>query len=184
MRSWLFMVGFMVLISCSIDYGEQLVETLENIPNSILEDFEQVTVRDNKPIYKLSAELIESYNAKALDRLQEVSVFEFDETGEVLTSGSASRAEVYQRTRDGTFFDVSAYSKQHKTQITASDLQWNDQLRQLRSTSQGTVNIKRDNGLSLQGRGFFADFKNALLRFDADISGVYDEDKSNEKSQP
>lgn len=174
----------LILMGCSIDYGDPLVESFQDIPNAILEGFEQVSVRSNRPAFRLRAEIIESYNSKGIDVLQGVQINEYDEAGEVLTSGSAASATVNQQSRDGSFKQITVYSRRQKAEITASDLEWVDRLRQLRSSPQGLVTLQREDGIRLQGRGFFADFKKSLLSFDAEVTGVYDEDKKNASKTP
>lgn len=166
------------LLSCSIDYGEQLAENLENIPNAILQNFEQVSVRGNRPVFRLQAEIIESYNTRGLDRLQGVEITEYDERGEVLTSGRAAEANINQRSRDGNFKDVRVYSRTQKARIEATDIQWLNEPRQLKSSREGVVRIQREDGLVLEGRGFTADFKMAQMNFESNVSGSYEETKT------
>ncbi len=173
-----------LFLACSIDYGDPLVESFRDIPNALLEGFEQVSVRANSPSFRLRAELIESYNAKGIDILREVEINEYDERGEVLTSGRAASATVNQQSRDGSFREITVYSRRQRAEITANDLEWKDNLRQLRSSPQGLVTLRREDGISLEGRGFFADFKKSILSFEAEVKGIYDEKAKNEPRSP
>lgn len=165
-----------VLFGCSLDYGEELAENMDNTPNSILQGFELTSVKENRVTFRLKADVIESNNSRREDRVSGVSVEEFDAAGELRTSGSAASGVISQGSRDANLRDAEMYSRENEARIKATALNWTDNLRQLKSGPQDTVRIERGDGTIIEGSGLFADFNNAVLRFDGEVSGSYDED--------
>ncbi len=184
MKSFGFLFFLPLLISCSLDYGEELAENMNNTPNSILQGFQLFSVRANKVAYTLKADLIESNNSQAKDSLRGVTVEEYDAKGELRTRGVAEMAVITQGVRDATLTKVELFSRENDASIVAESLKWMENLRQLQSGAQEAVRIERGDGTIIEGMGLFADFNNGILRFDGEVKGEYDEDKKTTDESP
>lgn len=162
-------------LACTLEYGERLAEELEQTPNSIIEGFESVSIRANRPRSRIQAAAIESYNSTRRDQLRSVTVEEFDSEGKVQTRGSAESAVIDQATRDASLRGVVIESEIHRVRLEAADLQWEDRRRRVTGSTESRVRIEREKKLVLEGSGFTADLDSATLRFDRGVQGEYDE---------
>jgi len=172
--SILFLITF--LVSCSLDYrGANLSETLsEEIPDSIIFNFTHTEVQQGVKLYEIKAGEARAYTEKKETHLYEVSFTEYDRDGKVRTKGTADFARFYTETEDAFLQgDLNFYSTDNESVIKAEELNWNSDTQQLKSGAQGTVEIQKDDGSTLRGQDFEADFKYRLIRYGDLQQGTY-----------
>ncbi len=101
---------------------------------------------------------------------------ELDELGAILVEGWADLATYHIDSENAEIEgNLRLYSAKEETTLTASDLSWDKDSRTLRSTEDGVVRLKRDDGSEMSGRGFEADFRHREIRFGSDVTGVMTE---------
>jgi hypothetical protein len=76
---------------------------------------------------------------------------------------------------------VSFYSSAHEAGIETDYLFWNDEERTLEAKPENLVRVERDSGTVVEGRGFSADLRRAVVRFEDGVEGtVVTEDEDDE----
>jgi LPS export ABC transporter protein LptC len=179
-----FPLGLLALLiaGCSLDYGSsQLAEERpEDIPESVIQDASFTTVRTGERTFTVTAAQAESYPEKSLRRFREVSFREYDAEGKLLTEGTAGTA-TYFTDNDNVELsdDVYFFSTVHDAGISAPYLYWDDEERLLEAKDSDLIRVERDSGTTIQGRGFEADMKRAVVQFTNGVEGtvVTDEDE-------
>ncbi|MBN2441607.1 MAG: LPS export ABC transporter periplasmic protein LptC [Spirochaetales bacterium] len=173
-----FILIFMILlvVSCSLDYSSANVadDLSERIPETIFINFSQVQVKAGKITNKLEATRAESYTKKKEMVLENVQFLEYDESEEVITEGKADRAILYTETDDADMFgNIFFYSHTEKTAIYADTLFWKDKEQKLLAEPDEIVNLKKDDGSFLNGKGFSTDFRLREIIFTKSVRGSY-----------
>ncbi len=160
---------------CSLDYGPaQIAQKLnENTPDLIIYDFQSTSVRHDRKQFQISASLSETFDQKQQQRLSDVRFSEYDDKGNVITSGTADNALLYTDSNNVELSGhITFHSTQEKATVTCGYLFWDDKARTLTSRADDTVTIKRDSGTSLVGRGFSANVARREVDFSGPVSGT------------
>src|SRR5690554_3716608 len=92
----------LVFAGCSIDYesGTFSEDLAEEVPDTIIFSFTHTVVRGETPLFRITAERAESYEAKQETRLTDVSFREYAADGEVITEGTADSAVFFTDTEN------------------------------------------------------------------------------------
>ena len=166
---------FAVLLGCSLDYADAIVEEdlSETVPDTVLFDIVHSVVRGGVVVVTLEADRGESYGAKHETSLYGVRFREYDGQGELITEGQAEQASYRSDTENAEMSgSISFRSIGEGVKFQAEYLYWEMENRRLTSRPEELVTIERDNGTFIEGKGFEADFQRKVIRL-RDFRGRY-----------
>jgi LPS export ABC transporter protein LptC len=176
--------------ACSLDYDAAIIadDLAKEVPNSVLYSFMNTSVRKGKPVFRLQAERAEGFDSKHEIHLQGVLFEEYNNLGEVVTQGKADRAIFYTETEDAELMgNILFYSLTEETIIYGSNLSWNNEEKTLTGKPGDEVEIRKESGTTIRGKGFSCLFKEKRFIFKEQVSGYYisdeeSDEESNEES--
>ena len=185
--SWTFLVIVstvaVLCAGCKLDYKDaDLAEEMNaQVPNSVLEDFSQVVVRDGKVSYIFSADHAELYDSTKLTYFDKIGFTEYKADGSTGTEGAAQRA-VHDSKTDNIIFDgkIILNSTVQDFVVKSDYLEWNNDAKILKSLDDTEVSIEQGDGSVVKGRGFIADAKGKSFTLLKEASGRYIEDEETE----
>ena len=185
--SWTFLVIVstvaVLCAGCKLDYKDaDLAEEMNaQVPNSVLEDFSQVVVRDGKVSYIFSADHAELYDSTKLTYFDNIGFTEYKADGSTGTEGAAQRA-VHDSKTDNIIFDgkIILNSTVQDFVVKSDYLEWNNEAKILKSLDDTEVSIEQGDGSVVKGRGFIADAKGKSFTLLEEASGRYIEDEETE----
>ena len=185
--SWTFLVFVstvaVLCAGCKLDYKDaDLAEEMNaQVPNSVLEDFSQVVVRDGKVSYIFSADHAELYDSTKLTYFDNIGFTEYKADGSTGTEGAAQRA-VHDSKTDNIIFDgkIILDSTVQDFVVKSDYLEWNNEAKILKSLDDTEVSIEQGDGSVVKGRGFIADAKGKSFTLLEEASGRYIEDEETE----
>ena len=185
--SWTFLVIVSTVAvlraGCKLDYKDaDLAEEMNaQVPNSVLEDFSQVVVRDGKVSYIFSADHAELYDSTKLTYFDNIGFTEYKADGSTGTEGAAQRA-VHDSKTDNIIFDgkIILNSTVQDFVVKSDYLEWNNEAKILKSLDDTEVSIEQGDGSVVKGRGFIADAKGKSFTLLEEASGRYIEDEETE----
>lgn len=181
--SWTFLlfVSLMVLLctGCKLDYKDaDLAEDMdEKIPNSVLEDFSQVVIREGKVSYVFSADQAKLFDSTKLTYFDNIGFVEYKADGSTGTERAAERA-IHDSKTDNIIFDgrIILNATAQDFVVKADYLEWNNGEKILKSMDDTEVSIEQGDGSMVKGRGFVADAQGKSFTFLEEASGRYYED--------
>jgi LPS export ABC transporter protein LptC len=175
---------FLVLLSCSFDYGMIAID--EDYPDLLMRDTEYVRVRDGDPIVRVKAKQVERYEKRQTMELNSFSFEQFEAHGETVNAvGSAGTASMDLSSGDirlGGKVMISVDSED--IVIETESIEWNDRDRSLSGQEDVAVDIYRSDGTSFTGKGFSADLRYRTWAFSGEVEGIYihDDEKDGAES--
>jgi LPS export ABC transporter protein LptC len=176
--------AFLLAASCSFDYSQsELSDKMsEEIPNTILENFQHTIVQDGKPSFRLSARRAEAYDSKKETRLKDVSFVEYDSrTGEAITAGTATSAIFFGDTENAELSgSISFYSKRNESGLEGGYLFWDNEKKTLEGRRDRLITITTDDGSVIKGEGFTADARRRSMNFSGHTTGYFETKDSEE----
>ncbi len=181
---WTFLL-FVSLVSvlctgCKLDYKDaDLAEEMnEQVPNSILEDFSQVVVRDGKVSYVFSADYAKLFDSTKLTYFDNIGFIEYKADGSTGTEGAAEKA-IHDSKTDNIIFDgkIILNATAQDFVVKSDYLEWNNEDKILKSMDDTEVSIEQGDGSMVKGRGFIADAQGKSFIFLEEASGRYYEDE-------
>jgi len=176
----LFSALILVIFSCSLEYDSSVTESLDaSIPTSRLYNVEHVQVKGGVTKVTFEAEEAVIWDEKEETELMNFVFNEFNGDGEVITTGNADYLLVSDSHDANIKGNIYGYSQNNEASITADNLSWLDEKRELSSADDTPVSISMDNGSLLQGDGFLADLYTNTTSFSTKISG-YIESRSSD----
>jgi LPS export ABC transporter protein LptC len=162
--------------ACSFDYGSDAEDN--NDPSMILTKTEYVRIRNGNPEARLRAEEVRQYEAKHSWELDGVSFEQFNAVPEgygkipdVNARGKAASA--WMETDTGNFALSGGVVLEVVSEgivMETREVFWQDEDRFLSAPEQ--LNIVRDDGTTLTGRGFSADIRRRTFEFESAAEGV------------
>lgn len=168
-------VAVCILIAgCSIDYNEKSgeVKKSDEIPDSILVDFNIIKIKDNTPHTEVKSTKAEIYNNKNRTIMHNIEFLEFDKDKSVITKGTAKRIEYFNDTENASLSgDISFYSEKEGIKLTGETLNWNNEEKEI--SSDGIIKVIEDDGSQIEGKGFRANIKKSTFSFKKDIKGIH-----------
>jgi LPS export ABC transporter protein LptC len=166
----------LAVAGCSLDYEQHYIEETmrETIPDTVFHNFTHTVVRDGRPVFRITAEKAESYGKLKQTILSGVEFQEYGTGGELITEGRADHAVFHTESEDAEFSgNLSAYSAREGGGLTGRNLTWDSETKTLSGEPDEEVNLNRDSGSSISGRGFRADFRRRTLTFERDVTGTF-----------
>ena len=185
--SWtffLFVSSVVILCAgCKLDYKDaDLAEDMdEQIPNSVLEDFSQVVVRDGSVSYTFSADHAELFDSTGKTYFDNIGFTEYKNDGSTGTEGAAEKA-IHDSKTDNIIFDgkIILNATAQDFVVKSDYLEWNNDAKILKSLDDTEVSIEQGDGSLVKGRGFVADAQGKSFTFLEEASGRYFEDEETE----
>ena len=185
--SWtffLFVSSVVILCAgCKLDYKDaDLAEDMdEQIPNSVLEDFSQVVVRDGSVSYTFSADHAELFDSTGKTYFDNIGFTEYKNDGSTGTEGAAEKA-IHDSKTDNIIFDgkIILNATAQDFVVKSDYLEWNNDAKILKSLDDTEVSIEQGDGSMVKGRGFVADAQGKSFTFLEEASGRYFEDEETE----
>lgn len=170
---------FVFFSSCRFNYEETAVaeDLAEEVPQTILKNFSQVMVKDSVPTFYIEAEESASYQTKKETLFKAVIFREFNEDGEVVTSGRADNARMYNETESVELWgSLEFYSKREDASLKGEYLFWDNEKSTLSGRDDDLISIVETGGSEIEGRGFYADSASKTIRFSSDVSGSWSDE--------
>lgn len=157
---------FLLLISC--DGGQNVSAALGEVPDTVSENFRQVTVSSGGRV-EIEAGKVEGFSKRDVTVFSDAGMRELNKDGEKTLEGEADRIEV-TGDRDGTA-DGSIRIQDFigDSRLEAEHFEWDDEKRIL--TGDGEVRIDSGDGLTIIGEGFIADTARGTYRFTDGVEG-------------
>ena len=162
--------------SCRFDYEETIMaeDLSDEVPQTILINFSQVMVKNSVPTFYIEAAESSTFEKKKETLFKSVSFKEFDKDGEVVTSGSADNARMYNETESVELWgNLDFYSKREDASLTGEYLFWDNEKSTLTGKSDDQISIVESGGSEISGKGFSADSKTKSISFSSDVSGSW-----------
>lgn len=169
------LVGMSILIAaCSFDYTSGTAEALlAEVPDTVLHNVSHVVVRDGAIIAEIDSARLENFSADQLAVLTNVTYREFDRNGNLTNHGRADRATIHTETDDAEVSGtIQLRSETQEATLSAGQLVWDDDARTLTSPPQDLVELKRDDGSQVSGRGLEILVRRRTLRFAGRVDGT------------
>lgn len=180
----LILLSLLCLISasaCRFDYNESIMaeDLSEEVPDTILENFAQVMVKDTVPTFYIEAAKSSSYGKRKETLFEGVHFQEYDKEGVVITDGQADRAKMFNDTESVELWgNLFFYSQREEASLEGEYLFWDNEESTLSGKSDDRIQIIEDAGSIITGKGFFADSKTKSIKFENQVSGMWkDENK-------
>ena len=182
--SWTFFIivssAVLLCAGCKLDYKDaDLVDEMnEQVPNSVLDDFSQVVVREGKVSYVFSADHAEIYDSTKLTYFDNIGFTEYKSDGSTGTEGAAEKA-IHDSKTDNIIFDgkIILNATAQDFVVKSDYLEWNNEAKILKSMDDTEVSIEQGDGSMVKGRGFVADAQGKSFTFLEEASGRYFEDE-------
>ncbi len=186
-RHSLFFLSLFAVAACSFDYGEaKLKDSMEeNIPNSILSNFEHTVVDKGQVIFRLNAKEASVFDSLKQTKLSGVSFAEYERnTGKALTSGRASSAIFFTNTESAELSgEILFYSKRNEAALEGGYLYWDNERKTLEGRRDRLISITKDDGSIIRGEGFTANARKRSFSFSGRATGsIQVEDEEEEQS--
>ena len=185
--SWTFLVFVSTVVvlcaGCKLDYKDaDLAEDMdEQIPNSVLDNFSQVVVRDGTISYTFSADHAELYDSTGKTYFDNIGFTEYKADGTTGTEGAAAHA-IHDSKTDNIIFDgkIILNATVQDFVVKSDYLEWNNEEKILKSLDDTEVSIEQGDGSMVKGRGFVADAQGKSFTFLEEASGRFLEDEETE----
>lgn len=162
------------LAGCTINYDDQAqIKKSEEIPDSVMEDFNLVKMKDNKPFSEVKAEKTEIYNSRNITLLYNIEFIEYDsEDKRVITKGNAGLVEYDNETENAQLTGgLNFYSEREEIDITGEELFWTNETKTIESNLKDPIKVVKEDGSVIEGLGFKADLKNSTFSFKKGVTG-------------
>lgn len=177
-----FAAGF---LSCSIDYEKGMLdeEISDTIPNAVLVNFAEVSVRKGSTAYRVEGERAESFNRKKLTVFTNLYFTEYDSDESLATEGVAEKAVFHSENEDIVFegyFSLNA--AQQGFYIEGESAGWKGKEKTLSAADDTIVTIGRDDGSFIKGYGFSSSAADRSFSFEAGAEGVFVTEEENEET--
>jgi len=174
------LVAAFFLGSCSLDYEDaQLAESLDDeLAETVITNARVTVVRGESPSFLVDAEQVSTFPRRNEQQLRGISFREYNQSGELVTEGSAERARIFTQSDDVEIEgQIRLRSVLHEARLEAEYLYHHNADRRLSSRDSDTVLIERDSGSWISGRGFEIDLRRNELSFSAAVDGeILDEE--------
>lgn len=166
----------LLTFSCRLEYNQddEKAEIPETIPDSILFNFEHISVSKGKPVFRIQAEKAKSYENQKKTILENVTFIEFDDQLEAATSGTADHAVLFTESDNAELTgNIEAWSSREEAFIKTDYLYWNNETRILDSKPEEVVTVTQESGTEITGSGFRADMRTMTVTFEKGASGTF-----------
>lgn len=161
-------------VGCSLDYGPELAETLDDTPSLIFQGLEYRAVEKGEVVYLLKSQVAEEYSERREAKILSGEFTEFGSEGDVRTQGGAGVITVNQQTNDAVLKDnINFHSITEETRLSADELNWQNKTKMLTSPRERTVRVERKKNSTMEGTGFSLNMKTKTLTYTGSVQGTY-----------
>ena len=172
--------------ACSFDYGALSEESLDALPDLVMNEVEYVRVRDGEAVVRLQARSVERYERARRMVVISPRFEQYSDGGAEGAFGSSATAVVYLETGDVDMAGgVSLSIPEEDLVIETEKLSWRDEDRMLRGAADGQVLVKKTDGSYISGGGFVADARSKSWELTGSVSGIFvEEDEGAAEGNP
>ncbi len=175
-----FMLRYSLLVlsllstACSLDYQELAEDLDENTPAVEMLGVQLVSVENDREHSRVEAERLADFD-KIYKRTISGGIFtEYDDQGEISAQGEADLISIDTRTDNAVLEgNIRFHSVRDKATVTAEYLEWTDSDRLLSGNPTGEVLLEKEDGTTIRGNDFSADFPSRTFRFAGRSSGIW-----------
>lgn len=163
-----------LLVGCTINYNDQAqIKKSEEIPDSIMEDFNLIKMKNNAPFTEVKAERTEIFNSKNKTLLYNIEFIEYDSKDQrIITKGEAGLVEYDNETENAQLTNgLNFYSESEEIDITGKEIYWTKDTKTIESNLKDPIKVVKEDGSVIEGFGFKADLKNSTFSFEKGVSG-------------
>ena len=171
--SALIFIFSLLILSCNINYSKPEVNNENNeIPDTVLNNMKYTVVKNGTVVIEITSEKTLNYNETQKTVLTNIIFKQFDENGVVKNSGKADYS-IYEHSTENAKVSggIELQSESQGTSLSTDSLYWNKYDRKIISNSDQKVRITRNDGSSVEGSGFSADFSTKTITFESKVSG-------------
>ncbi len=166
--------------ACSLDYQELAEDLDENTPAVEMMGVRLVSVENGREHSRVEAERIADFDKLYKRTIEGGKFTEYDEPGDISAEGEAVLITIDTRTDNAVLEGhIRFNSVRDKATVSAEYLEWNDSDRLLSGNPAGEVLLEKEDGTTIRGTGFSADFPSRIFRFAGRASGIW---KGSDKS--
>ncbi len=159
--------------SCSFNYTEGEGEG-KILPEMVISRAQATRYEDAEISMVFSAGTLEVYDSERVWAGENVSFVEYDsdDSSSIAVEGSAGmmliddKNEIYSLGNSATF-----YMKKDDIRLSAPDIKWAKKINRIAGSELGIVEIREEDGSTIQGAGFTADTLRREFLFSRDVSG-------------
>lgn len=167
----------MAAAACSFDYaagGATPDELLDEVPETELSEVTHTVVRNGRVVAEIHAREVRNFPRRGVTELRDVRYVEYDRAGDPVTTGSADFARYHTASEDAEVAGaVRLRSESQGVLLRAAALRWEDERRRLSSDAEDdAVEVSRDDGSQVRGRGLEVDVRSKTIRFTAPVTGT------------
>jgi LPS export ABC transporter protein LptC len=176
---------FLLQGACSFDYGPSEEEG-DDQPDVVMNDVEYVRVRDGDPVVRFRAESAERYETRQTMELRNFSFEQFNTRGDEINAEGRAGTALVELDSGNIQMDqgISITVESEDITIETTSLAWQDKERTLSGREYGLVDVRRSDGTSFSGRGFFANARERSWSFSAGAEGSYFHEDEEEEEIP
>lgn len=162
------------LASCSLDYGPDLAETLDDTPSLVFQGLKYRSVEDGEVVYLLDSAKAEEFEERREAKVYEGKFVAYGSEQEVQTEGTAGLMSINQESNDVVLKDnIQFHSKSEETRLTAQELSWQDKPKLLTSPQNQNVKVERGTNSTIEGNGFSLNMRTRTMNFSGPVQGTY-----------
>jgi hypothetical protein len=181
---------FLVFIfaSCSHDYKGTIIdeEISEKIPNVVMVNFKEVSVRKGKIAYIVKAKRAEMFDKQNLTSVKDLQFYEYGSDNSLAAEGEVSAADFYTDSENIVFKEsFRIYSAAEEYYINGTNISWNNAEKKLVADDEDEVTIGKDSGSFIKGKGFYSYASDKSFGFTKGVEGHYiaDDEDSGEREK-
>jgi LPS export ABC transporter protein LptC len=166
-------VIFLLLISCSFDYGSKKETFSGKIPDFILKKTSYTIERTGEHAIIFTADSLEMFESDHTAMLKKVTFVQQDDSLKELSLGSCYSAEINTNSRDAVLRgNIEVFSPAKGILLEADFLNWDNSTSLLSGGADDEVSIIYEDGSKVRGVGFRGDFTLNMFEFQEIIEGT------------
>ena len=160
-------IVFTLLVSCGSGMATQ--EALGEIPDTISENFSQVTVSSTGRM-EIRAARVEHYDKNDITVFTDAEAVEFNSSADKMMEARAGRINLEGNRNGSAEGSIVLQDFSNDVRLEAEYLDWNDKKKILTGT--GEVHIESGDGIRIVGKGFSADTARESYSFSKGVTGT------------
>jgi LPS export ABC transporter protein LptC len=175
-RASLLSVALLVLtaVACKIDYTAGFLDEKleEEVPDLIMYNVRETDIQEKGPKITLTADRAEDYRSLQETRFYNVNFLETNQAGESVREGHTDFGRLKDTQDADLKGNIRIDSRENGAKVEADELSWISEKKILSGPAEGRVYVLRDDGSSIDGTGFHADFRNDTIEFKGPVEGT------------
>ncbi len=170
--SLLIMLAF--TISCSFEYEQLLTDDQkQEIPDVSLYTISERVYDEGEQILELRSDRVQVFEKQGIHKIMGLSFTHFDDDGDIAVRGSSGFASRDLNNDDILLSEtVDIYITENSYRIRGEEFLFSPEQNLIWAAPDIFVELLKDDGTSLQGRGFIADLLLQEIRFENGVRGI------------